>query len=86
MSGWYRLGCGNGRHKLGCLEKKGPAKEGKKRENETTSVGQGVAPDHIFQARSQAASRMLIKISALPGGCTEVLQIMVLPGASVQIN
>lgn len=85
MSGWHRLGCGSGRHSLGCLEKKGPTKKERK-EIKAALVGQGIAPDHIFQARSQAAWRMLIKTSALPGGCTEVLQIMVLPGALVQIN
>lgn len=86
MLGWHRWGCGNGRHRLGCVWKRRGLQRRKKKENKTTLVGQGVAPAHIFQARSQAASRMLIKTSALPRGCTEVLQIMVLPGASVQIN
>lgn len=70
---------------LGLSGKEGAYKKGKK-EIKAALVGQGIAPDHIFQARSQAAWRMLIKTSALPGGCTEVLQIMVLPGALVQIN
>lgn len=66
--------------------KEGALQRRERKEKKTALVGQGVAPDHIFQAQSQAAWRMLIKTSALPGGCTEVLQIMVLPGASVQIN
>lgn len=68
-------------------KKKGVCKKRKKKKNLKTSWYDSNLPCLTFSRHgAQAALQMLIKTCALPSGCTEVLQILVLPGASVETN